>query len=368
MKKFAFSIVFLLIPLAPLFGQSGRNQIYSENFPPAKTIEKTLAQTDSAKPSTAPTKDDDDVIRIDTDLVVVPARITNRGGRPITDLKKSEFKIFENDVEQEIAYFSGAEQPFTVALLLDMSYSSVFKLAEIQYAALEFVNQLRPDDKVMVVSFDEKPHILCKPTNNRKVLRYAIEGAEIASGTSLYTTLDEVLENELREISGRKAIVLLSDGVDTMSKNHEAKDILEKNAETDVSVYPIQYDTYDDVQKTRKESAPIFYDENDRPFVIEQPRIKGERKSDYSAANLFLSQIADQSGGRVYRVSNSRDLNNAFAKIADELRKIYSLGYYPKGERQNGANYSIRVRVYRPNLLIQARNKYVWNHDRKIVK
>lgn len=370
MRKLAFIGVVLLFAHGSLFGQSGRVQTYSENSPPAKSASKSKEKSDS-KPEAKNfpvNKTDDDVIRVETDLVLIPARITDRSGKPVSDLRKAEFKIFENDVEQEIAYFSGEDQPFTVALVLDMSYSSVFKLAEIQSAALEFINQLRADDKVMVVSFDEKIHVLCKPTNNRKILRYAVEGAQIASGTSLYTTLDSILENELGEISGRKAIVLLSDGVDTASKNFSASDVLEKLAETDVMVYPIQYDTYDDVQKNRKESAQVFYDDDDRPYVVEKPRVKGERESDYAEANRFLREIADQSGGRVYRVSSSTNLNSAFARIAEELRKIYSLGYYPSGERRSGADYTIRVRVYRPNLLIQARNKYVWKQNRKIAK
>jgi Ca-activated chloride channel homolog len=363
-RKFVFIVIFLTTAVA-LYGQSGRVQIYSENSPPEKSKKKTETPNGA---KTSVTKDDDDVIRIETDLVMIPARVTDRSGKPVSDLKKAEFKIFENDVEQEIAYFSGEDQPFTVALVLDMSYSSVFKLAEIQTAALEFINQLRADDKVLVASFDEKFRVLCKPTNDRKVLRYAVEGAQIASGTSLYAALDAVLENELAEIAGRRAIVLLSDGVDTASKNFSANDVLEKFAETDVIVYPIQYDTYDDVQKSRKQSAQIFYDDDDRPYVVEKPRVRGERESDYAEANRFLRQIADQSGGRVYPVTSATNLNRAFAHIAEELRKIYSLGYYPSGERSAGADYAIRVRVYRPNLSIQARNKYVWKPNRKNVK
>lgn len=365
-RNIVFIVALFLFAAAAADGQSGRVQTYSENSPPEKTREKSEKPTETR--ATPTYEAEPDVIRVETDLVMIPARITDRSGKLLADLRKEEFRIFENDVEQEIAYFSGADQPFTVALVLDMSYSSVFKLADIQAAALEFVNQLRADDKVLVVSFDEKVRVLCKPTNDRRILRLAIEGAQIASGTSLYTAFDKIFEEELGRVGGRKAIVLLSDGVDTTSKNISAREILERAAETDVMVYPIQYDTYDDVQKSRKESAQVFYDDDDRPVVVEKPRVKGERESDYAEAHEFLQSIADQSGGRVYRVSSSTNLKGAFAKIAEELRKIYSLGYYPTGERRAGAKYSIRVRVYRPNLLIQARNRYVWNQNRKPVK
>ncbi len=175
-----------------VFGQSGRVPVYSESSP-EKTDEKLDKQAVIEKTDG---KLDEDVIRIETDLVIIPAQISQRGGKPVTNLKKEEFKVFENGKEQDIAYFSNEQQPFTVALVLDMSYSSVFKLQEIQNAALTFVNQLRQNDKVMIVSFDEKVNVLCEPTDNRKVLKLAIEGAKIASGTSLYSAIDVVLSEK----------------------------------------------------------------------------------------------------------------------------------------------------------------------------
>lgn len=369
MKKTAVAIFIGLFIFAFAFGQAGRVPTYSESV---SATDKNVRQTDAPK-TTEPEKEKtkeagDDVIRVETDLIIIPAQISDRQGKPVGDIKREEFRIFENDTEQEIAYFSGEEQPFTVALVLDMSYSSVFKLSEIQAAALAFVNQLREKDKVMVVSFDEKARVLCEPTGDRKILRLAIEGARIASGTSLYLALDLVLNEKFSRMTGRKAIVLLSDGVDTQSRNQTAAGILREAAETDVLIYPIQYDTYDDVQKTRRENAQVLYDDNDRPYVVEAPRVRGEREEDYRAANEFLKTAAIQTGGKVYRVSSATDLNQAFARIADELRKIYSLGYYPSGERQEGARYSIKVRVYRPNLAIRARSSYVWKRNSKTAR
>lgn len=342
-----------------LFAQSRRVPNFSESGAPTKKGEEKI-EAETKPNGSQPALQADEVIRVDTDLIVVPAQITDRRGKPVGDIKREEFKIFENGIEQEIAYFSGDDQPFTVALVLDMSYSSVFKLTEIQAAALAFVNQLHENDRVMVVSFDEKVRVLCEPTGNRKVLRLAIEAAKIASGTSLYAALDLVLGEKLRKISGRKAIVLLSDAVDTSSRQTSAADVLRRVAETDVLIYPIRYDTYEDVQKSRKEDAQVFYDEDDRPFTVEKPRVKGEREEDYRQAKDFTEQLANQTGGRVYRVSSATNLTGAFANIADELRKIYSLGYYPNGERKSGARYSLKVRVYRPDLVIRARSNYIW--------
>ena len=355
MKRVLLIGLVVLFALDFLRAQSGRTKTYSESSPQAEKTE-IKPQTESEQNQT----DSDDIIKIDTDLVIIPAQITDRKGRTILDLKQAEFKIFENGAEQEIAYFSNQEQPFTVALVLDMSYSSVFKLQEIQAAAFAFVNQLRGGDKVMVVSFDETVRVLCEPTDNRKVLKLAIEGANIGSGTSLYTALDLVLNEKFSRISGRKAVVLLSDGVDTSSKKLTSADILRSIGDNDALIYPIKYDTYDDVQRNRKKNAEVLYDENDRPYTVEKPRQKGEREEDYRNANEFLKELSAQTGGSLYRVSSTTNLNQAFAKIADELRKIYSLGYYPSNPRQMGVRYAVNVRVYRPNLKIRAKESYVW--------
>jgi VWFA-related protein len=291
--------------------------------------------------------------------VTIPVRITTRSGKPVADLRRNEFKIFENGVEQEIAYFSNEEQPFTVVLVLDTSYSSVFKLADIQLAARIFVSKLREHDRVMVVAFDEKPRILCEPTNNRRVLHLAIDGAKIASGTAIYDTLDLVVREKLAPVSGRRSIVMLSDGVDTSSESANAADIEKSFAAEDVIVYPIQYDTFDDVQKSRKKDAEIRFDDNDRPYAVPAPPKKGEREQDYSIAKKFFETISEETGGRVYRVSSTTNLNDAFSNIANELRKVYSIGYYPPEDRQSGTTYDIRVRVYRPDLKITARNRYL---------
>lgn len=352
MKNFLIFVPVILFLTLNVSGQSGRVTLYSESKPSNQTTRQTKP-TEKNK-----TEEDADVIKIDTDLVLIPALITNKKGKPVLGIKQSEFKIFENDAEQEIAYFSGDEQPFTVALVLDMSYSSVFKLEEIQNAALAFVNQLRPEDRVMIVSFDEEVRVLCEATNSRKVLKLAIEAARVASGTSLYTALDAVLSEKLKTISGRKAIVLLTDGVDTTSRKATAEEILKTTETNESLVYPIQYDTYDDVQKSRKNDAQVFYDEDDRPYIRERPRSVGEREDDYKRANEFLKNIADISGGSVYRVSSATNLDKAFSRIVEELRKVYLLGYYADGENNENGNYDIRVRVYRQNLIIRAKNRY----------
>lgn len=355
--RLPYLLIFLLsASLIPVEGQSGRVGGYSESGP--TRIAPRPPHTDTVK-NTEPRLDAADVIRVPTDLVTIPVRIASLDGKPVTGVARGEFKIFEDGVEQDIAYFSDDEQPFTVALVLDMSYSSAFKLDEIQTAARIFVSKLRQADRVMVVSFDEKARVLCEPTNDRRVLRLAIESSEIGSGTALYDTLDTVLGLKLATVSGRRAIVVLGDGVDTSSVTAGARMVEQKFLGGDVIVYPIQYDTFDDVQKSKRKDAEIRFDDNDRPYVVSSPPKKGEREQDYESARAFFKNISAFTGGRVYRVTSTTNLNAAFSNIADELRKIYSVGYYPAGDRKSGAAYDIKVRVYRPNLKITARNRYV---------
>jgi VWFA-related protein len=112
------------------------------------------AQSPPAAPK--PTPADDEIIKVTTDLVTTPVSVLDRSGRFVPGLKQKDFKIFENGVEQKISYFQSSEMPFTVILLIDISPSTRYKMEEIHYAAVTFVNQLRANDKVMVVAFDSR--------------------------------------------------------------------------------------------------------------------------------------------------------------------------------------------------------------------
>ena len=194
---------------------------------------------------------------------------------------------------------------------------------------------------------------------NQKALQWAIEATKVGSGTSLYTALDVVLNEKFAKVNGRKAVVILSDGVDTTSKLVTQKSLLRDVDEADALIYPVQYNTYEDVQKNRRKDAPILFDEDDHKYKKDTRPGVGERESDYDAAREFFDEVATNTGGSVQRVTSKTNLDKAFARIADELRKTYSLGYYPSGERKPGTQYAIKVRVYRPNLNIRTRETYI---------
>ena len=385
MKKFAvvFTLVFLGLNLSAVFAQSHRTATDSE---PAKTNKRPPAAAAPSPTPPAPSEasavnqpadstavDDGDVIKVDTNLVTIPVKVSDRSNRFIAGLKKEDFKVFEDNQEQEIALFSNEEQPFTVALVLDMSYSTTFKVTEIQAAAIAFINQLRPNDKVMVVSFDEEVHLLCEPTGDRARLASAVKGTKISTGTSLYEAVSLVLNKRLNKLEGRKAIVLFTDGVDTTSRRDNDLSNESDVQESDAVVYPLQYDTYADVQKMKNQTVvvpptlpgQIPSSQNKSPFPFPFPsggigtaNQQGTSAEDYRKAGEYLNELANLTGGRLYQASSTGNLAQAFSNIASELREFYSIGYYPKNDKQNGKKRRIKVKVDRQNISVRARDSY----------
>lgn len=331
-----------------------------------------------AVPNDASADADGEVINVSTEMVSVPVKILDRKGRFISGLTKENFQILEDNLPQEISYFSNEEQPFTVALILDMSYSSTFKIAEIQSAAMSFVNQLRPNDKVMVVAFNEEVQILSQPTSDRKALQAAIKNTAIGSGTSLYEAVDLVINQKFKKIGGRKAIVLFTDGVDTTSRRATDLSNLKDALELDTLVYPIEYDTYNDVQRMKNKPSvtpPIqspIPSQNKNPFPfplptggVGTPSGQGTSAEDYRRADQYLNDMANRTGGRVYQANTTANLAQAFSNIAAELREYYSLGYYPSEKSKTAKSHKIKVRVDKDNVVVQARDSYVVGGDEK---
>ena len=132
---------------------------------------------------------------------------------------------------KKLDYFQSVEQPFSVILLIDVSPSTAFRIDEIQNAAITFINQLRPGDRVMVISFDEKVHVLSQFTNDRAELRDAIRESQFGNGTSLYEAVDFVINQQMQYVQGRKAVVLFTDGVDTTSRRASFDSTLQETEE-----------------------------------------------------------------------------------------------------------------------------------------
>jgi Ca-activated chloride channel homolog len=345
-------------------------------------------------PSNEPEEvDEGDVVRVNTALVTVPVSVMDRAGKYVPDLRQENFRVFEDGVEQQVSYFASVEKPFTVALVIDTSGSTRFRMDEIQDAALAFVDQLRPDDRVMVVSFDDKVRVLAEPTSDRYMLRNAIRQTRTGDGTKLYDAIDLVINQRFSRIQGRKAIVLFTDGVDTTSKVASYESTLRDAEELDALIYPVQYDTYNDMQSGGGGGG------GGSPFPSRYPRRRGggggnspwdilgdilmggggmgrggiilgpgrggggggagTSRNEYARADAYLRELATRTGARGYRADSMSNLSQSFALIAEELRRQYSLGYYPKTAAQAGQRRQIRVRVNQPGLIVRARDSYI---------
>lgn len=386
MKNSVFAVLMAIVCLSvPLsFAQSRRvtspDTDQKSNKRPATPADAASPQTENSDKSqtlpeqdaNAPLSSDDEVISVETEVVTVPVKVSDRSGKFIPGLTKENFTVLEDGAEQEIAFFSNEQQPFTVALVLDMSYSSTFKINEIQSAAIAFIDQLRENDKVMVVSFDEEVHILTEPTGDRGQIYRAIKSTKVASGTSLYEAVDIVINQRLKRVKGRKAIVLFTDGVDTTSRRAHDLTNLRDALESDALVYPIKYDTFADVQAIKNKpvivqpptiSSPVP-PKNPSPFpfpiptgVVGTPGSQGTTAEDYRKAAEYLDEMANRTGGRIYEATSTGSLASAFSRIAGELREFYSLGYYPKDNMKTGKR-QIKVKVNQKGLSVRARDGY----------
>lgn len=372
-------------------GQSGKSAPPVTPQPPTNTRPPVLGgattsngqqrpQSTSTRPTNEPEEvGDGDVVSVNTTLVTVPLSVMDRDGKYIPNLRKEDFRLYEEGVEQPIAYFSSVEKPFTVALMIDTSGSTHFKIEEMQDAAIAFVNQLRADDRVMVISFDDSIKVLAEPTSDRYAVRNAIRRTRTGGGTRLYDAVEIVMKQHLRRVNGRKAVVLFTDGVDTTSKRATYESTVRDAEELDALVYPVQFDTYEDVNARGGGGGPSWPMPRRRssvilnwpfPFPLPIPGGGtvggrgggggGSSREAYRRANDYLRDLADKTGARVYPANTTYNLERAFAQVAEELRRQYSIGYYPQNAAaQAGQRRQIKVRVNQPNLVVRARDSYI---------
>lgn len=228
------------------------------------------------QPSATPPPEPEEMEKLitDTELVTVPLIATNRDGLYITDLRQEEFKLTEDGVPQEVAFFGKVAAPFHVVLLLDTSSSTKDKLKQIQQAAFTFVQQLQPADRVKVISFDDKVKDLNEFTADRNVLKAAIDGTRSGEGTKVYDAVELAMDN-LRKIRGRKAIVLFSDGMDWYSEHATFEGTVRFLDEEGVVIYPIRYDTRATTERLAQELSEQSTPALPTISVIRQPPPSG---------------------------------------------------------------------------------------------
>jgi VWFA-related protein len=310
-------------------------------------------------PPPPPPSRSDEVIIVDTNLVTTPVTVLDRNGRFIPNLKQKDFKIFENGVAQKVTHFQAESTPFTVILMIDISPSTRYSIDDIRFAAVTFVNQLRPEDKVMVVNFDRQVRVMTEPTSDKKALFTAIYKSAFGSGTSLYEAVDAAINMDFVQTPGRKAVVVFTDGVDTTSRQATYESTVAAVEEVDALVYPIRYNT----QVRPDQSQLAMVQQNMQPGVMAQLG-RGQTDIEYALGKEYLNTIATNSGGRIFEAEAMGDLDKAFKGVADELRQQYAVGYYPDDTGKPGDRKKIKIEVIgKPQSIVRSKTTYVIKGD-----
>ncbi|MBC7933379.1 MAG: VWA domain-containing protein [Rubrivivax sp.] len=378
----AFIIFFALVALA--LASSGRAQDETQRRPrrvsaPTPTP-ATKQQPSSGTGSAGEEVDDDDVVRIETQLISVPAVVTDRTGRPLTGLRAADFQVFEDGRPQKLANFATMEAPFEVALLLDTSGSTRADVGLIRRAALDFIAALRPGDRVAIVAFNTKQEgsdkladveLKAPLTDDRDELEEAVESIGASNGTPFYDSLERVAKEIFRdtpkgELRGRRALVALTDGVDSTSAAdfEETRELLKRAG---VVSYFIQVNTEDFVEERlmqdcqdsgalrlsrtqleryRRVVAPGA-DASDFSNFCQMGQFERMHVSRtlYKMARQEMGQLARDSGGKTFPAADLRDARRAFRQVAEDIGTQYSLGYYSNNTARDGTFRAIRVTV-----------------------
>lgn len=332
------------------------------------------------KPVAGEEIDEGDVVRMDTQLVSVPAVVTNNAGRPLPGLRAENFVLFENGHPQRLANFATTEAPFEVALLLDTSGSTRGDVVLIRRAANAFIEALRPGDRIAIAAFNTTSKgsspmatvdILCGLTADRKVLRQAVANLGSSTGTPFYDALERVSSEIFGQVPapdlrGRRAVVALTDGVDSTS-NSTFETARAKLLSAGVACYFIQVNTEDFVEdrllkdceengrltlsatqleRYRRIFAPTTSREDYKSFCrmgqFERMQISRDL---YNLARREMNDLAKASGGRNFVAAALEDARAAFAQVANEIGTQYSLGYYPTNKSRDGKYRAIKVEV-----------------------
>ncbi len=321
-----------------------------------------ITSTAFGQTTTPPQDPQQPTIKIPTALVNVPVMVTDNYGRFITGLQRNNFTVREDGVAQKIEDFSSTEAQFNVALLIDTSHSTQNKLSAIRKAAETFIKQLLPKDRVMVVTFDDRVQFISEFTNDHVTLERAIKSVKSSYATCLYDAIHRTITEKMVSIPGRKAIVLLTDGVDTASKKGNFENTLELVASTGIICYAIQYETRNDGAPIMK---PIFLPGRPSSFISNLSATsdnfqvqKPLKRDPYVIASDFLRSLTAQSGALYMRAETIQNTSYAFLRIADELRHQYTMTYAPTNEQRDGKYRSITVEVNPTSLLVRARLGY----------
>lgn len=302
---------------------------------------------------------DDDIIKVDSSIVRLNVGVVDATGKPMKYLTKENFTLYENGVKQQIVNFQSVAAPFSVVVMLDMSGSTKSFRQNIQLSALRFLDALSPDDRVAVIEFYEKVNLLNDFTNNRKTIAHSISVANGRGNTNFYKAMKLAMQKLAKEGSRRKAIVVLTDGVDTemqnkdrlllggfndsqittslKPENNELNWLLNQSDALGVTIYPLALPTGDPAK---------LADPTPKQFAM------------YSAARSRLKILADRSGGTLNAINRLEEMSRLYAEVAADLRTLYTIEYQPADDKRDGKWREIKIEVNNSDFITRTRQGY----------
>ncbi|MEP6786834.1 MAG: VWA domain-containing protein [Acidobacteriota bacterium] len=268
----------------------------------------------------------DDVINVDSSIVVMNAAVTDQAGKAVSGLNAKLFHVFEDGTEQTIQSFETEETPFAAVILIDTSGSMEQRLALARAAAIQFLGGLRRNDVAAIYNFDRKVDLVQDFSNTHDMLDrfYDLRADGMTVLNDAICQASEVLSKRPEK---RRAIIVLSDGADTQSKNSEDK-ALRAALAVNATIYSVDM------------SAPDL-----KP--VEKAANRGALKS-----------FADKTGGKYVETPGGVAMREAFSQIVEELGQQYTLAYEPSNTKKDGKWRAIRLVINRPNLTIRTRKGY----------
>ena len=311
----------------------------------------------------APTaaQDVDDVVRTETSLVQLNIGVVDKQGRAVTSLTQKDFVVYEDGVKQSIQHFEPVDAPFSLVLMLDMSGSTLNFRQQLKLASQRFLDALGPEDRVAVIQFNKDVKSLSGFSVDRGKTYYAIEIASGAGETNFYQALKYALKDLEKEGKRRKAIVVLTDGLDTQLRNADRNSLAkaQTNEEALATIDPQSSADLKNVLATADRLGVTIYplalpSGDPKRLPLQTPNIVGI----YAAARARLQSLADRTGGHLNEINQLQYMAQLYREVAANLRTLYTVAYQPQGDRLRGKWHEIKVEVTPSDLTARTKPGY----------
>jgi Ca-activated chloride channel family protein len=298
-----------------------------------------------------------DVISVETTEVMLPVTVRDSSGHLISDLTRKDFRVFEDNREQPLSDLAVRQVPVDVVLMVDASSSVAANIDDFRRAAEQFAAQLDANDRLSLIKFDDRVELLQDWTRSRFQFHRALDRIEPGMFTRFNDALLLAARDQFGATQSRRAIIVLSDGIDSGRGATTAEGALQALLQAQVTVYVI---SNTQISRATKRAELDSLTASDSSARFNELRIddlrEGLRVLDES--ELRLAQLADATGGRLYKPSSFNKLDDAYREVSDELRRQYAIYYTPLNKSRDGSFRRVQVETANPNYKTSTRIGY----------